>query len=114
VVPEQREADPDFPTVEAPNPEERAALGMAVALAGRQRADLVIATDADGDRLGVACRNREGGYDLLTGNQAGCLLMAHRLRQAATAGALTGTTTWSRPSSPPKWSAPSPEGTACE
>ena len=72
-VPEQREPDGGFPTVASPNPEEATALAMAVELARREEADLVMGTDPDSDRLGVAVRGGDG-YVLLTGNQLGSLL----------------------------------------
>ncbi|MDR2357068.1 MAG: phospho-sugar mutase [Oscillospiraceae bacterium] len=74
VVPEQERPDGDFPTVESPNPEERGALALGVALAESQGADIVIGTDPDGDRVGVGARAPNGGYGLLTGNQIGALL----------------------------------------
>ena len=79
VVPEQELPDGDFPTVASPNPEERAALQMAIDLAEAQSADLVIATDPDGDRTGLAVRLADGGYRVLSGNQIGLLLMDYIL-----------------------------------
>ncbi|MCX7625780.1 MAG: phospho-sugar mutase [Candidatus Sumerlaeaceae bacterium] len=73
LVQEQAEPDGDFPTTKSPNPEERAAMELALALAEKVNADLVLATDPDADRLGVAVRH-EGEYHLLTGNQLGSLL----------------------------------------
>ena len=73
-VPEQREPDGAFPTVAFPNPEEKGALDLALALARARRAPLVIANDPDVDRLALAVRDREGGYVQLTGNQVGALL----------------------------------------
>lgn len=86
VVPEQEKPDPDFPTVAMPNPEERAALTLAIELADREDADLVIATDPDADRTGLCVRTRDGTYAVLSGNQIGLLLTdyilsAHRDRQ---------------------------------
>jgi phosphoglucomutase len=78
-VPEQLAGDPRFPTVKSPNPENAEALARAVALAGREGADAVVATDPDADRMGVAVRNRAGGMELLTGNQIGALLADYRL-----------------------------------
>ncbi len=69
IVEEQREPDGDFPTVESPNPEEPAALKMATDLADKIDADIVIGTDPDCDRLGVAVRNMNGDMTLLNGNQ---------------------------------------------
>lgn len=74
VVPEQECPDGDFPTCPYPNPEERAALEKALALAREKGADLVLATDPDADRVGVAVRQKDGDYRLLTGNETGVLL----------------------------------------
>ena len=77
-VPEQREGDGNFPTVAFPNPEEAAALDMAIMLGSREKADVVMATDPDGDRFGIAvpsnAASAERGYKLVTGNQMGVLL----------------------------------------
>ena len=73
-VPEQREPDGEFPTVRFPNPEEAAALEMAVALARKERADIVIATDPDADRIGIAVPEGDD-FRLITGNQLGVLLV---------------------------------------
>ncbi len=73
-VPEQREGNGDFPTVEKPNPEEAPALNMAIELAKKEKADIVIATDPDADRLGTAFPDGKGNYVLVTGNQMGVLL----------------------------------------
>lgn len=79
VVPEQELSDGAFPTVESPNPEERSALQMAIDLASKEEADLVIATDPDADRTGVAVRLADGSFDVLSGNQIGLLLMEYIL-----------------------------------
>ncbi|MDR0998609.1 MAG: phospho-sugar mutase [Treponema sp.] len=75
-VPEQREGNGDFPTVEFPNPEEAPALKMAIDLGRAEKADVIMATDPDADRFGIAVPNEgEGGdYTLITGNQMGVLL----------------------------------------
>jgi phosphoglucomutase len=73
-VPEQREGDGNFPTVSFPNPEEAAALDMAIKLGTKEKADVVMATDPDADRFGVAVPNGSGGFTLVTGNQMGVLL----------------------------------------
>ncbi len=78
-VPEQLQFDARFPTVKSPNPENPAALALAVGLAGRIGADVVLATDPDADRMGCAVRNRVGEMELLTGNQIGALLAEYRL-----------------------------------
>ena len=73
-VPEQREGDGDFPTVAFPNPEEAAALDMAIKLGKKGKADVVMATDPDADRFGIAVPDSSGEYVLVTGNQMGVLL----------------------------------------
>ncbi len=78
-VPEQLEFDARFPTVKSPNPENSAALALAVALAEKDGADVVLATDPDADRMGCAVRNRAGKLELLTGNQIGALMADYRL-----------------------------------
>lgn len=78
-VPEQMEADPQFPTVKSPNPENAEALTMALAQAEETGADVVVATDPDGDRMGVAVRNPAGEMVLLTGNQIGAILAEYRI-----------------------------------
>ncbi|MFU8848767.1 MAG: phospho-sugar mutase [Opitutales bacterium] len=78
-VPEQMELDPRFPTVKSPNPENAEALAMAMAKAEETGADVVIATDPDADRMGVAVRNTEGELILLTGNQIGTILAEYRI-----------------------------------
>ena len=71
--------DANFPTVKSPNPENAAALALAVALAERESCDVVLATDPDADRMGVAVRTRAGKMELLSGNQIGALLADYRL-----------------------------------
>jgi phosphoglucomutase len=78
-VPEQLDFDGRFPTVKSPNPENAEALARAVALAEKEGADVVLATDPDADRMGCAVRNRQGKLELLTGNQIGALLAEYRL-----------------------------------
>lgn len=73
VVKEQAEPDGNFPTTKSPNPEERVAMELALALAKEVKADIVLATDPDADRLGIAVRHNDD-YTLLTGNQLGSLL----------------------------------------
>ena len=77
-VPEQLVPDSRFPTVKSPNPENAEALTMALRLADKIGADLVMATDPDDDRMGVAVRNRAGQMELLTGNQIGSMLAYYR------------------------------------
>ncbi len=77
-VPEQDVVSGDFPTVVSPNPEEPAALAMAVAKAKETDAELVLATDPDGDRVGAAVKNNDGEWVLLNGNQT-CLMFVYYL-----------------------------------
>lgn len=90
LVPEQAVLDGNFPTVESPNPEERKTMAMAIALGETQKADLVLATDPDSDRIGVALRNAEGEYVLLNGNQTLVLLMSYQLTRWSELGRLDG------------------------
>ncbi len=90
LVPEQAVLDGSFPTVESPNPEERKTMSMALDLAAREGADLVLATDPDSDRIGVALRDRDGKYVLLNGNQTLVLLMSYQLTRWAELGRLDG------------------------
>jgi phosphoglucomutase len=78
-VAEQMSLDPRFPTVKSPNPENAEALSLAVATADRRKCDVVMATDPDCDRMGVAVRGRSGKMELLTGNQIGSLIAEYRL-----------------------------------
>ncbi|HNX22780.1 MAG TPA: phospho-sugar mutase [Spirochaetota bacterium] len=73
-VDEQMKADPAFSTVRKPNPEERDALDLAIKYAVRNEADIVIATDPDADRMGIAVRNDKGEFDVLSGNHIGAIL----------------------------------------
>ena len=91
IVAEQAEPDGNFPTVKSPNPEEPEALTMALALAEKTNADIVIGTDPDSDRLGVAVRNTEGKMVLLNGNQTMVIMTAFLLEQWKRAGKITGT-----------------------
>jgi len=78
-VPEQREPDGSFPTVSFPNPEEPAALKLAIELGVKEGADVVMATDPDADRLGIAVPDGAGGFSLVTGNQLGALHLDYLL-----------------------------------
>ncbi|MEN8138004.1 MAG: phospho-sugar mutase [Bacteroidota bacterium] len=79
-----------FPTVKSPNPEEPEALEMATKLAEEKGADMVIGTDPDGDRIGIAVRDLEGNMKLLNGNQANTVLTMYLLERWKEAGKLTG------------------------
>jgi phosphoglucomutase len=79
VVPEQEKPDANFSTVKSPNPEEHQAFTLALALAEQVDADVIIGTDPDCDRVGAVVRNKEGAYQILTGNQTGALLIDYML-----------------------------------
>ena len=87
VVPEQEKPDGRFPTAPYPNPEIREAFGCALKLAEREEPDLLLATDPDCDRVGIAVRNG-GDYTLMTGNEVGCLLLNYILSCRAAKGDL--------------------------
>ena len=89
-VPEQEVPDGNFPTVASPNPEEPAAMAMALAKADETGADLVLATDPDADRLGIAVRNDQGKMVQLTGNQTWSFLTYYILTRWKELGKLNG------------------------
>jgi phosphoglucomutase len=88
IVQPQAAPDGEFRTVKSPNPEEHAAFEMAIDLSRDLGADIALGTDPDADRVGVAVRDRDGEYVLLTGNQTGGLLVDFYLSQLAAAGTL--------------------------
>ncbi|MDQ6596300.1 phospho-sugar mutase [Bacillus salipaludis] len=88
VVKEQELPDSEFSTVKSPNPEEHAAFELAIRDGKRIDADILIATDPDADRLGIAVLNPEGEYVVLTGNQTGALLLDYLLSQKKEKGTL--------------------------
>jgi phosphoglucomutase len=90
IVTEQAEPNGNFPTVKSPNPEEPEALAMALTLAEKTNADIVIGTDPDSDRLGVAVRDLDGKMKLLNGNQSMVIMTAFLLEQWKRADKLTG------------------------
>ncbi|WPR70058.1 phospho-sugar mutase [Flavobacterium sp. NG2] len=90
IVAEQEKPDGNFPTVKSPNPEEPEALAMAIDLANKTNADIVIGTDPDCDRLGVAVRNNEGEMVLLNGNQSMILMTAFLLEKWKKEGKING------------------------
>ena len=90
IVEEQAEPNGDFPTVKSPNPEEPEALTMALALADKTNADIVVGTDPDCDRLGVAVRDNDGKMVLLNGNQTMILMTAFLLEKWKQAGKING------------------------
>ena len=88
VVPEQELPDPEFRTVKYPNPEEPEAFALAIQLAKKHDADIIIGTDPDSDRLGVVVKDGNGEYVVLTGNQLGALLVNYVLGSLQRAGRL--------------------------
>lgn len=88
VVKEQELPNPDFPTVKAPNPEDPNAFTLAIKLADEVGAEVCFATDPDCDRLGVAVRDHDGKFRLLTGNQIGCLMLHYILSTKKANGTL--------------------------
>ena len=90
IVEEQRVPDGDFPTVKSPNPEEPEALKMATELANKIGADIVIGTDPDCDRLGVAVRDLEGNMKLMNGNQTMVVMTEFLLKKWKEEGKING------------------------
>ena len=90
VVEQQAAPDGDFPTVISPNPEEPEALKMAIEIAEQTNADIVIGTDPDCDRLGIAVRNSQGTMEIINGNQAMAIKTNFLLENWKNAGRLTG------------------------
>ncbi|MBQ7061076.1 MAG: phospho-sugar mutase, partial [Clostridia bacterium] len=88
VVEEQRLPNGDFPTVKAPNPEDPNAFKLAMELGRKVGAGMLFATDPDSDRLGVAVREKDGGYRVLTGNQIGSILIYYILSELKAQGRL--------------------------
>lgn len=88
IVKEQELPDPEFSTVKSPNPEEHAAFELAIRDGKQVGADLLIGTDPDADRLGIAVPNEEGEYVVLTGNQTGALLLDYLLSQKKEKGTI--------------------------
>ena len=89
-VTEQMVPSGDFPTVKSPNPENPEALKMATDLAIRENADMVVGTDPDADRIGIAVRNLKGELELLNGNQTNTVLVAYLLERWRKQGKLNG------------------------
>ena len=90
IVEEQAVPDGNYPTVKSPNPEERAAMQLALDLANELNADLIMATDPDADRVGAGARNHHGEFELLNGNQMASLIIYYLLNAWRDAGKLTG------------------------
>ncbi|MBI4024299.1 MAG: phospho-sugar mutase [Verrucomicrobia bacterium] len=90
-VAEQMKADGCFPTVRSPNPENAEALTLGIRLADLEKADLVLATDPDADRMGVAIRGQDGKMELINGNQIGSIMAHYRLERLFARGILNAT-----------------------
>ena len=90
LVPEQDIPDGNFPTVESPNPEEAQALKMGLDMCKQLDADILLGTDPDADRVGLAAKNSDGAWVLLNGNQAGSLLVYYHLKRWSELGKLNG------------------------
>lgn len=88
VVSEQEQPDPNFSTISSPNPEEHAAFAMAIELARKVDADVIMGTDPDADRVGFVVKDDQGEYRVLTGNQTGGLLLEYILSQRKQKGTL--------------------------
>lgn len=88
LVPEQSIADPEFPTVKSPNPEEPGAFEYAIKLGKEIDADVLVATDPDADRLGIAVKTAAGDYEVLTGNQIASLMLHYLLTAQKNNGTL--------------------------
>ena len=87
-VSEQMEPDGLFPTTQSPNPEEKDALRLAIELAKQEDIDLIVGTDPDADRVGIAVRDNDGEYITLTGNQIGVLLLDYLIQSRKANGSL--------------------------
>lgn len=90
IVKEQQKPDGNFPTVVSPNPEEKAAMDLALKLAKKVNAEIILATDPDADRVGIGVKDNDDNYILLNGNQAATLLTYYLIRQWKVKGKLTG------------------------
>ncbi|SDK16934.1 phospho-sugar mutase [Sediminibacillus albus] len=90
VVAEQAKLDPEFSTVESPNPEEHQAFTLAIEQGKQRNADVLVGTDPDADRLGVAVKDGEGSYQVLTGNQLGTLMLDYILAHTSDADKQNG------------------------
>ena len=89
-VPEQDVVSGEFPTVKSPNPEEPEALSMAIKRAEETNAELVMASDPDGDRVGIAVKDLEGNFILLNGNQTGAIIIDYLINQWIAKGKIKG------------------------
>ncbi len=89
VVTEQAVKDPNFSTVKSPNPEDKEGFYLAISLAEKESADIIVGTDPDADRIGVLARNDNGAYEVISGNQIGVLLADYLLSAKAEKGELS-------------------------
>ena len=89
IVPEQENPDGNFPTCPFPNPEIRQSFECALKMADEIKPDLLLATDPDCDRVGIAVQDGNGGYKLMTGNEVGAMMLNYLLSQKAEKGTLT-------------------------
>jgi phosphoglucomutase len=89
VVKEQELPDPNFSTVASPNPEEHAAFELAIAYGEKMNADILMGTDPDADRVGIAVKDLEGSFQVLTGNQLGALMLDYMLTKKTEKGTLS-------------------------
>jgi len=87
-VPEQMILDGNFPTVEKPNPEFKSSFNLAIPLAQKENCDLIIGTDPDADRMGIAVRKNDGDYVCLSGNQSGALMLEYIIENKRAKGTL--------------------------
>ena len=90
IVQEQATGDGGFPTVKSPNPENAEALALGLEQARRESADVVLGTDPDADRMGAVIRDRTGGYQIISGNMIGSIMVAYRLDKFFSSGVLNG------------------------
>ena len=88
VVPEQMVVDGNFPTVVSPNPENAEAMTLGMKLGTKLNADLVVATDPDADRLAIVCRNGQGEWQILNGNQTACMFYWYTIKNKKALGQL--------------------------
>ena len=88
IVESQRSPNPEFPGLEAPNPEDLKAMEKAIELAKATRADIVFGTDPDADRLGAAIPSDSGEFIMMSGNQIACVIIDYLLRQKKEDGCL--------------------------
>lgn len=103
MVKEQEQPDGNFPTCPYPNPEIKETMALGMEYAKKCNADLLLATDPDCDRVGIAVKNKAGEHELLTGNQTGMLLLDYICSQRVKHGKMPADPVWSRRASPWTW-----------